>query len=65
MHINDSDQLNAEELTVSAGMSVSSFHTTTNVSFDLNVQYKKVRLDKARDQIYFDEKRVNETANYV
>lgn len=48
MDTNDADQLNAEELTVSAGMSVSSFHTTfKNVSFDLNVQYKKVRLDKA------------------
>ncbi|MCC9651055.1 AraC family transcriptional regulator [Vibrio sp. MA64] len=67
IHTNYAEPLNVSKLAVSAGMSISSFHTAfKDVTLETPVQYiKKVRLDKARELICFEGKRVNETAHLV
>ncbi|OAN11198.1 XRE family transcriptional regulator [Photobacterium jeanii] len=67
IHTNYSSALNVSELASSANMSVSSFHTAfRNVTLESPIQYiKKVRLNKGRELICFQGKRVNEAADLV
>lgn len=67
IHTNYANTLNVAELASSASMSTSSFHTAfRNVTLESPIQYiKKVRLNKGRELICFEGKRVNDAANMV
>ncbi|OLQ93480.1 hypothetical protein BIY22_03030 [Vibrio panuliri] len=67
IHTNYSSTLNVADLANAANMSVSSFHTAfRNVTLESPIQYiKKVRLNKGRELICFQGKRVNEAADMV
>ena len=67
IHSNYAEQLNVTELAATVNMSISSFHDTfRKVTLESPVQYiKKVRLNKGRELICFEGKRVNEAANLV
>lgn len=67
IHQNYAESLNVSELASDAHMSVSAFHTVfRNVTHESPIQYiKKVRLNKARELIRFEGKRVNDTAHLV
>ncbi len=67
IHTNYPSALNVSDLAAAANMSVSSFHTAfRNVTLESPIQYiKKVRLNKGRELICFEGKRVNEAADLV
>lgn len=67
IHKNYAEPLNVDELASNANMSVSTFHTTfKKVTRESPIQYiKKLRLNKARELICFEGKRVNDAAHRV
>lgn len=67
IHTRYSESLTVSELASIANMSISSFHTAFRlVTLESPVQYiKKVRLNRGRDLICFEGKRVNEAAEIV
>ncbi len=67
IHRDCSVPLNVPELASAANMSVSAFHTAfRNVTQESPIQYvKKVRLNRARDMISFEGKRISEAAHLV
>ncbi len=67
IHTHYSGALNVGELASTASMSISAFHSAfKEVTLESPVQYiKKVRLNKARELICFEQKRVNEAADLV
>lgn len=67
IHQNYSDSINVSELASSANMSVSAFHNAfRNVTLETPIQYiKKVRLNRARELISYEGKRVNDAARAV
>lgn len=67
VHKEYSDSLTVQELAEEANMSISAFHQAfRSVTLESPLQYlKKVRLNKARELIQFEGKRVNEAARLV
>ncbi|WP_153905797.1 helix-turn-helix transcriptional regulator, partial [Vibrio parahaemolyticus] len=67
VHAEYHEQLNVQTLAEEANMSVSAFHQAfRSVTLESPLQYiKKVRLNKARDLIQLEGKRVNDAARLV
>lgn len=67
VHLSFDEPLTVQQLAEEASMSVSAFHTAfRNVTLESPLQYiKKVRLNKAKELIHIEGKRVNEAARMV